>query len=93
MFFAPPLQRSNVCATEASDRAPEVTSWHDQRAGSVDARVSAHMTRKNRLPPEVPALPSFKLHKFVSQKIAERGRGITAHAGHQRSLSGTCSRP
>ena len=24
-------------------------------------------------PPEVPALPSFKLHKFVSQKIVERG--------------------
>ncbi|HSM45174.1 MAG TPA: AMP nucleosidase, partial [Acidimicrobiia bacterium] len=24
-------------------------------------------------PPEVPALPSFKLHKFVSEKIMERG--------------------
>ncbi|MDH5258082.1 MAG: AMP nucleosidase, partial [Gammaproteobacteria bacterium] len=30
-------------------------------------------TGDDYLPPEVPALPSFKLHKFVSQKIFEKG--------------------
>jgi AMP nucleosidase len=29
-------------------------------------------TSDDYLPPEVPALPSFKLHKFVSQKLVER---------------------
>lgn len=29
-------------------------------------------TSNDYLPPEVPALPSFKLHKFVSEKIKER---------------------
>lgn len=29
-------------------------------------------TSDDYFPPEVPALPSFKLHKFVSQKLAER---------------------
>jgi len=30
-------------------------------------------TSNDYLPPEVPALPSFKLHKFVSDKIIEHG--------------------
>jgi AMP nucleosidase len=30
-------------------------------------------TSDDYLPPQVPALPSFKLHKFVSEKIVERG--------------------
>ena len=30
-------------------------------------------TSNDYLPPEVPALPSFKLHKFVSEKIINRG--------------------
>lgn len=30
-------------------------------------------TSNDYLPPEVPALPSFKLHKFVSEKIIARG--------------------
>jgi AMP nucleosidase len=30
-------------------------------------------TSDDYLPPLVPALPSFKLHKFVSQKLVERG--------------------
>ena len=30
-------------------------------------------TSNDYFPPEVPALPSFKLHKFVSEKIASRG--------------------
>ncbi len=30
-------------------------------------------TSDDYLPPEVPALPSFKLHKFVSEKLVERG--------------------
>jgi AMP nucleosidase len=30
-------------------------------------------TSNDYFPPEVPALPSFKLHKFVSEKIAARG--------------------
>jgi len=30
-------------------------------------------TSNDYLPPMVPALPSFKLHKFVSQKLVERG--------------------
>jgi AMP nucleosidase len=30
-------------------------------------------TSNDYLPPEVPALPSFKLHKFVSQKIVDAG--------------------
>ncbi len=30
-------------------------------------------TSDDYLPPEVPALPSFKLHKFVSERLRERG--------------------
>ena len=30
-------------------------------------------TSDDYFPPEVPALPSFKLHKFVSDKILEHG--------------------
>ncbi|MDC0935338.1 AMP nucleosidase [Pirellulales bacterium] len=30
-------------------------------------------TSDDYLPPQVPALPSFKLHKFVSQKLVDRG--------------------
>lgn len=30
-------------------------------------------TSNDYFPPEVPALPSFKLHKFVSQKLIDRG--------------------
>ena len=30
-------------------------------------------TSDNYFPSEVPALPSFKLHKFVSEKILEKG--------------------
>jgi AMP nucleosidase len=30
-------------------------------------------TSNDYFPPEVPALPSFKLHKFVSERIVERG--------------------
>ncbi len=35
--------------------------------------VRGEGTSDDYLPPEVPALPSFKLHKFVSQKLVERG--------------------
>lgn len=37
------------------------------------AAVRGEGTSDDYVPPEVPALPSFKLHKFVSQKILERG--------------------
>jgi len=36
------------------------------------AAIRGEGTSADYFPPEVPALPSFKLHKFVSQKIAER---------------------
>lgn len=36
------------------------------------AAIRGEGTSNDYLPPEVPALPSFKLHKFVSQKIVER---------------------
>lgn len=36
------------------------------------AAVRGEGTSDDYFPPEVPALPSFKLHKFVSQKVAER---------------------
>ena len=35
--------------------------------------VRGEGTSDDYLPPEVPALPSFKLHKFVSQKLVDRG--------------------
>ena len=35
--------------------------------------VRGEGTSNDYLPPEVPALPSFKLHKFVSQMLVERG--------------------
>ena len=35
------------------------------------AAIRGEGTSNDYLPPEVPALPSFKLHKFVSQKICE----------------------
>lgn len=37
------------------------------------AAIRGEGTSADYFPPEVPALPSFKLHKFVSQKIVERG--------------------
>lgn len=37
------------------------------------AAIRGEGTSDDYFPPEVPALPSFKLHKFVSQKIVERG--------------------
>ena len=37
------------------------------------AAIRGEGTGNDYYPPEVPALPSFKLHKFVSQKIAARG--------------------
>ena len=36
------------------------------------AAIRGEGTSNDYLPPEVPALPSFKLHKFVSDKIVER---------------------
>lgn len=36
--------------------------------------VRGEGTSDDYLPPEVPALPSFKLHKFVSQKLAEHSQ-------------------
>lgn len=37
------------------------------------AAIRGEGTSDDYFPPEVPALPSFKVHKFVSQKIVERG--------------------
>ena len=37
------------------------------------AAVRGDGTSNDYLPPEVPALPSFKLHKFVSNQMVERG--------------------
>jgi AMP nucleosidase len=37
------------------------------------AAIRGEGTSQDYFPPEVPALPSFKLHKFVSEKIVERG--------------------
>jgi len=37
------------------------------------AAIRGEGTSNDYLPPEVPALPSFKLHKFVSDKIIEHG--------------------
>jgi AMP nucleosidase len=37
------------------------------------AAIRGEGTSHDYFPPEVPALPSFKLHKFVSEKILERG--------------------
>lgn len=37
------------------------------------AAVRGEGTSDDYMPPEVPALPSFKLHKFVSQKIVDHG--------------------
>jgi len=37
------------------------------------AAIRGEGTSNDYKPPEVPALPSFKLHKFVSDKIVERG--------------------
>ena len=36
------------------------------------AAIRGEGTSNDYFPPEVPALPSFKLHKFVSEKLAER---------------------
>jgi len=38
------------------------------------AAIRGEGTSKDYFPPEVPALPSFKLHKFVSDKIIEHGQ-------------------
>ncbi len=37
------------------------------------AAIRGEGTSDDYFPPEVPALPSFKLHKFVSEKIVRRG--------------------
>jgi AMP nucleosidase len=37
------------------------------------AAIRGEGTSNDYMPPEVPALPSFKLHKFVSEKITARG--------------------
>lgn len=37
------------------------------------AAIRGEGTSNDYFPPEVPALPSFKLHKFVSEKILEHG--------------------
>ena len=37
------------------------------------AAIRGEGTSDDYFPPEVPALPSFKLHKFVSEKLAARG--------------------
>jgi AMP nucleosidase len=37
------------------------------------AAIRGEGTGDDYFPPQVPALPSFKLHKFVSEKIVERG--------------------
>lgn len=37
------------------------------------AAIRGEGTSDDYFPPEVPALPSFKLHKFVSQKIVDQG--------------------
>jgi len=37
------------------------------------AAIRGEGTSNDYLPPEVPAMPSFKLHKFVSEKIVEAG--------------------
>ncbi len=37
------------------------------------AAIRGEGTSDDYFPPEVPALPSFKLHKFVSDKIAQQG--------------------
>jgi AMP nucleosidase len=38
------------------------------------AAIRGEGTSNDYLPPEVPALPSFKLHKFVSDKIVQHGQ-------------------
>lgn len=38
------------------------------------AAIRGEGTSADYFPPEVPALPSFKLHKFVSQKLTEHGQ-------------------
>jgi AMP nucleosidase len=38
-----------------------------------NAAIRGEGTSNDYFPPEVPALPSFKLHKFVSEKIIARG--------------------
>jgi AMP nucleosidase len=37
------------------------------------AAIRGEGTSNDYFPPEVPALPSFKLHKFVSEKVLEKG--------------------
>lgn len=37
------------------------------------AAIRGEGTSNDYFPPEVPALPSFKIHKFVSEKIVDRG--------------------
>lgn len=37
------------------------------------AAIRGEGTSDDYFPPQVPALPSFKLHKFVSERIADRG--------------------
>jgi len=37
------------------------------------AAIRGEGTSNDYFPPEVPALPSFKLHKFVSEKLAQHG--------------------
>ena len=50
------------------------------------AAIRGEGTSDDYFPPEVPALPSFKLHKFVSEKIVEPFQLGWCHFGH----SGIC---
>ena len=40
------------------------------------AAIRGEGTSNEYFPPEVPALPSFEIHKYVSDKIEERGLGL-----------------
>jgi AMP nucleosidase len=67
-----------------SARAPEAVLFLGKCGGLKKATEIGHFilpiaairgegTSDDYFPPEVPALPSFKLHKFVSEKIVEHG--------------------
>ena len=67
-----------------SARAPKAVLFIGKCGGLKKSSVIGHFilpiaairgegTSNDYFPPEVPALPSFKLHKFVSEKIMERG--------------------
>jgi AMP nucleosidase len=45
----------------------------DIHSGSLLINIRGEGTSNDYFPTEVPALPSFKLHKFVSEKIVQHG--------------------